>query len=367
MAEAGKAPVFTAEDGRVFLIADPAGRAASLRTRILPRLRALLDGCLASAVAAGLPDWRADSLISTSPNPRPARSGLGTLPLYDAAFAGLGGRRRAGHWPGLARARGGPAVIPPFRLGFTFDADGIGLEFTTMWLGGLSEESYAAPLNILLSKLAELEPILAEEGIVLSCAGDDREPSEDIAAGLRRAITSRDFDLCLCAHFDFDGTREEMGQAFSALYRVYCLFIEAAKNASFAHAAVAEPVLHRAIAPATQGRAAVVPHPGPAETYALALQGASILAVKIGWAFDHLARCREFNMAAMPSLGGIAYAPLRHRAWPSAEQAFAMEQAILRRFAAHRHPANGEIIVGISTDELLAAWDEAAMRVTASG
>lgn len=77
---------------------------------------------------------------------------------------------------------------------------------------------------------------------------------------------------------------------------------------------------------------------------------------KIGWAFDWPARRREFNKAALPMLGGLQYEINLKELWPTAMEAFRMEQAILKRFDRFRHPGNREVLAGVDGSVLEVAW-----------
>jgi hypothetical protein len=97
----------------------------------------------------------------------------------------------------------------------------------------------------------------------------------------------------------------------------------------------------------------------PAYTYALTItdtQAMRSLGYKIGWAFDYERRMRQFNQAALPSLGGLRYTkPIFHR-WNTARLAFHMEQALLRHFQRWRSAQNHEVIVGVPVKQFEAAW-----------
>lgn len=108
--------------------------------------------------------------------------------------------------------------------------------------------------------------------------------------------------------------------------------------------------------PTTERRGVMHMRRAPAFTYALRLNGASAIAFKIGWAFDYKQRTRQFNTASMPHLGGISYIPVLNQLWDTARQAFAMEQALFRHFDERRHPHNGEIIFGVTENELQSIW-----------
>lgn len=94
----------------------------------------------------------------------------------------------------------------------------------------------------------------------------------------------------------------------------------------------------------------------PAQTYAMAVEGASAVAFKIGWAFEAKMRERHFNLAAVPTLGGVRYRIKLTEWWDTAKDAYAMEQSLLRTFDAARHSSNREILTGVSYDVLESAW-----------
>jgi hypothetical protein len=93
----------------------------------------------------------------------------------------------------------------------------------------------------------------------------------------------------------------------------------------------------------------------PAYTYAMAIQRAPVESFKIGWAFDFRERQRGFNLAALPELGGVRYETHLQHLWDTAEQAFEMEQELLRKFDSKRPSANREVIQ-IDGNALQAAW-----------
>jgi hypothetical protein len=100
----------------------------------------------------------------------------------------------------------------------------------------------------------------------------------------------------------------------------------------------------------------------PAYTYAMLIKGTERLAFKIGWAFDFHQRAGQFNRASMPELGGLEYVPVWYHLWDTALLAYHMEQRLLARFAEYRHPANGEIIVGVRKEALDTAWQAGVLR-----
>lgn len=108
--------------------------------------------------------------------------------------------------------------------------------------------------------------------------------------------------------------------------------------------------------PTTTRRGVMHLRAAPAYTYLMKMEGSSEEAYKVGWAFDYRAREKTFNLAALPQLGGLRYRSRLFQLWDTARQAFSMEQAILREFDGARHPANREIIHGVSFEKLQAAW-----------
>lgn len=93
-----------------------------------------------------------------------------------------------------------------------------------------------------------------------------------------------------------------------------------------------------------------------AYTYAMALEGSTPSAFKIGWAFDWRLRQRDFNQIAAPTLGGVRYRTVFYQLWPTATEAFRMEQSLLRQFDTIRHAQNPEILSPINKGMLEDAW-----------
>ncbi len=109
-------------------------------------------------------------------------------------------------------------------------------------------------------------------------------------------------------------------------------------------------------APTTVRRGIMHLRRAAAYTYAMSIEGASQECFKIGWAFDYKARQRQFNLAALPELGGLRYKPRLFCPWDTARDAYRMEQAVLRHFDINRHPANREVVHGISYGLLERTW-----------
>lgn len=100
-----------------------------------------------------------------------------------------------------------------------------------------------------------------------------------------------------------------------------------------------------------------------AETYAMQIGKPGQNAYKIGWAVRPTTRERQFNLAAMPAIGGLRYKLVLTAPWSRAHDAFAMEQELLRRFQSRRHPANQEVVTQLTWDELLSTWAAAQTAI----
>lgn len=94
----------------------------------------------------------------------------------------------------------------------------------------------------------------------------------------------------------------------------------------------------------------------PAFTYAMSIEGAATPCCKIGWSFDWRSRERHFNQVAMPNVGGLRYRTILHELWDTAAEAFRMEQALLNKFDALRHPQNREILERTDAVTIQGAW-----------
>lgn len=111
--------------------------------------------------------------------------------------------------------------------------------------------------------------------------------------------------------------------------------------------------------PTTTRRGVMHMRRAPAYTYAMRVADARPSAFKIGWAFDFKQRARQFNHSALPGLGGLEYQPFRFHLWDTARQAYAMEQALLAHLSDRLHPDNGEVVTGLSDDDMSACWNDA--------
>lgn len=103
---------------------------------------------------------------------------------------------------------------------------------------------------------------------------------------------------------------------------------------------------------------------GPASTYLLLLQSArgETVGFKIGWAADQDSRLDTFNSVSLPELDGLRYSLGKHSVWSTAQQAFDMEQAILKSLHDHRLAQNQEVVKAECGAALEAAWAAYLLR-----
>lgn len=144
---------FDEQDANLFLVDDIRLRADALKHSILPRLRILINVAIARIREIYGIDVLEDSTISVFPNFREKRYKHELSLHYEAAFAGLGGQRKA-KWPGVARKDGKPVQILPFRFAFELSAEGLGIHLENGWLTGLDKSSFGAMLQFHLDNEA---------------------------------------------------------------------------------------------------------------------------------------------------------------------------------------------------------------------
>lgn len=171
------------------------------------------------------------------------------------------------------------------------------------------------------------------------------------------AITPRHFGMT-SAQGIVELTAEEERRVRALLWRPEPL-LQMSANAQSRLARKNGPARKVSPAPTTARSGIMHMRQEPAYTYAMMItdtQTIRTVGYKIGWAFDYERRMRQFNQAALPSLGGLRYTkPIFHR-WNTARLAFHMEQALLRHFHKWRSPQNHEVIVGVPTKQFEAAW-----------
>jgi len=93
-------------------------------------------------------------------------------------------------------------------------------------------------------------------------------------------------------------------------------------------------------------------------TYAMSIEGIAEPYFKIGWAFDVKLRENQFNLASLPGLGGVRYVTALIQYWPTAMEAFQLEQALLNQFVSLRHSHNAEVVGPLSMNDLQKIWTE---------
>lgn len=116
MGAASEPVFFDEQDANLFLVNEARLRADALQHSLLPRLRNLMHVAIAEIRDIYRIEALDDSIVSVYPNFRQKRKNELTH-LYDSAFVGLGGQRKA-RWPGFSRKDGKPVQILPFRYAF---------------------------------------------------------------------------------------------------------------------------------------------------------------------------------------------------------------------------------------------------------
>ena len=100
-----------------------------------------------------------------------------------------------------------------------------------------------------------------------------------------------------------------------------------------------------------------------AYTYAFRITGTRQSTFKIGWTSDIQARLATFNKYSLPELDGLKYLTELHELWDTNQQAYEMEQGILKRFSDKKSEENSEVIFGVSKAELETVWQDELLRV----
>ncbi len=157
MSFASEPVFFDEQDANLFLVDDARLRADALQHSLLPRLRNLMHVAIAEIRDIYGIEALDDSIVSVYPNFRQKRKNELTH-LYDSAFVGLGGQRKA-RWPGFSRKDGKPVQILPFRYAFLLDQEGIRILLENGWLTGLSPASYEALLQFHIEHEHTINPL----------------------------------------------------------------------------------------------------------------------------------------------------------------------------------------------------------------
>lgn len=125
-----------------------------------------------------------------------------------------------------------------------------------------------------------------------------------------------------------------------------------------------EDARRRNAPPPTTRRAGVMHvRRAPAYTYVMEILGATTPAFKIGWTFNYEARMRQFNLYALPEIGGLSYRVRLFHLWATARLAFKLERALLRSFEHKRHRSNSEVVCDVPFSELLSVWGQQVLEL----
>jgi 5-methylcytosine-specific restriction endonuclease McrA len=132
---------FDEQDRNLFQVSDARLRADALKHSVLPRLHAVLNEAIVSIRRVYGIEALDDSIVSFFPHFRQKRE-RELDHLYEAAFAGLGGKRVKNKWYGVTRKDNKPVQILPFRFAFYLTEEGLGINLQNYWLKGLTDESH---------------------------------------------------------------------------------------------------------------------------------------------------------------------------------------------------------------------------------
>jgi hypothetical protein len=132
---------FDESDKNLFQVDDPRLRADAIKHSILPRLRFALNDCISLVERVYEIEVFNDSITSFYPHFRPKRENE-LKHLYEAAYAGLAGKRAKDKWHGVERKDGKPVQILPFRYGLQLTEDGLVIFLENYWLKGLTDNSH---------------------------------------------------------------------------------------------------------------------------------------------------------------------------------------------------------------------------------
>ena len=125
----------------LFQVDDARLRADALKHSVVPRLRVVLDNCIAWIDTIYNINVLEDSRISCFPNFRMKREKEINF-LYESAYASLGGKKNKYKWLGVNRKDGKVVQVLPFRYGFSLEEEGLCFQIENYWLKGLTDESY---------------------------------------------------------------------------------------------------------------------------------------------------------------------------------------------------------------------------------
>lgn len=125
----------------LFQVDNPRLRADALQHSAVPRLRHVLYRGIALVKEIYDVEPLADSRDSWWPRFRKQRTSELQF-LYEAAYAGLGGKQGKDKWHGFQRKDGKEVQLLPFRYGLLLDGEGLRIFFENHWLKGLTDASH---------------------------------------------------------------------------------------------------------------------------------------------------------------------------------------------------------------------------------
>jgi HNH endonuclease len=125
----------------LFQVDDARLRADALKHSVVPRLRVVLNECIAFIKTIYDADALEDSRISWFPHFRLKREKELTH-LYESAYASLGGKQNKEKWKGFNRKDGKIVQLLPFRYGLMLEEEGLYIQLENYWMRGLTDESY---------------------------------------------------------------------------------------------------------------------------------------------------------------------------------------------------------------------------------
>jgi hypothetical protein len=216
----------------LFQVDDARLRADALRHSVVPRLRVVLDNCIALIDATYDVDVLEDSRISCFPNFRLQREKEIDF-LYESAYASLGGKQDKSKWLGLNRKDGKVVQLLPFRYGLSLEEEGLCFQLENYWVKGLTDESYRKFFDFhleyesLIHSLcyrADIKPILYY--------GDDCEPISTFGEHYKWMVQKRYFDnYFVSRYFKYPILSDELyliADNYVDFYPVYDSYIQIA-------------------------------------------------------------------------------------------------------------------------------------------
>lgn len=195
---------FDESDRNLFQVDDARLRSEAFKHSLVPRLRALLNECIALANRVYDLDALEDSRVAWFPQSREKRVAELTL-LYESAFAGLGGKQGKQKWLGFSRKDGKPVQLLPFRYGLLLEKSGLQIYFENYWVGGLTDDSYRKLFDFHLQNEALINRL---------CYHSRIEPALYFGEGCEPFSTFRQ-------HYEWMAENKQYANYFTSAYEKY--------------------------------------------------------------------------------------------------------------------------------------------------